>query len=50
MGTQIFITKTRSADAIKILSPVQTCADNGLPRYPEEDPFELEFQSKRILL
>lgn len=29
---------------------MQTCAENGPPRLPEEDPFELEFKSKRVLL
>lgn len=27
---------------------MQTCAENGLPRFPEEDPFELEFKSKNF--
>lgn len=29
---------------------MQTCAENGPPRLPEEEPFELEFKSKRVLL
>lgn len=27
---------------------MQTCAENGPPRLPEEDPFELEFKSKNF--
>lgn len=50
MRTQIFITKARGYWWCKSLSPMQICAENGPPRLPEEDPFELEFKSKRILL